>query len=103
MPKPSDITTVRLDPEQLAQLAKLIGQEIAAALGTAPAVVKRNGMLTPEEAAAYISKPVGTLKNWRWAGRGPKFIKVGRAIRYRIEALEKYLSANTRQTTDPLR
>ena len=40
-----------------------------------------------------------TLQNWRYKGIGPKFIKVGGAIRYRLTDLEKYLEANTRQST----
>ena len=39
-----------------------------------------------------------TLDNWRSQGRGPKFIRVGRLCRYKIEDLEKYLAARTVET-----
>ncbi len=53
---------------------------------------------------AYAAEYLGglcpqTLQNWRYKGIGPKFIKVGGAIRYRIKDLEKYLDDNTRQST----
>jgi hypothetical protein len=44
---------------------------------TAPA-----GKATPEELADYLKKPLQTLANWRWLGKGPKFTKVGRDVRY---------------------
>ena len=35
-----------------------------------------------------------TLKNWRWAGRGPKFLKLGFACRYRWEAIVEFERSN---------
>ena len=37
-----------------------------------------------------------TLQSWRYAGRGPRFIKLGRMIRYRKADVDAYLNANTR-------
>jgi predicted DNA-binding transcriptional regulator AlpA len=37
-----------------------------------------------------------TLQSWRYGGRGPRFIKLGRMIRYRTADIEAYLRANTR-------
>ncbi len=37
-----------------------------------------------------------TLQSWRYAGRGPRFIKLGRIVRYRGADIEAYLRANTR-------
>ena len=34
-----------------------------------------------------------TLANWRSHGRGPRFIRVGRLIRYRVEDLQAFLDA----------
>lgn len=36
-----------------------------------------------------------TLQSWRYAGRGPRFIKLGRMVRYRAGDVEAYLRANT--------
>jgi hypothetical protein len=36
------------------------------------------------------------LQSWRYSGRGPRFIKLGRLVRYRIVDIDAYLAANTR-------
>jgi len=35
-----------------------------------------------------------TLQSWRYSSRGPRFIKVGRLIRYRNADVESYLAKN---------
>ena len=40
-----------------------------------------------------------TLNNWRCAGIGPAYIKVGRAIRYRSADLEQWV---TKQRINPI-
>ncbi len=37
-----------------------------------------------------------TLQSWRYGGRGPRFIKLGRTVRYRNADVDAYLRANTR-------
>lgn len=37
-----------------------------------------------------------TLQSWRYTGRGPRFIKLGRMVRYRNADIDAYLRANTR-------
>jgi predicted DNA-binding transcriptional regulator AlpA len=37
-----------------------------------------------------------TLQSWRYAGRGPRFIKLGRLVRYRNADIDSYLAAQTR-------
>jgi hypothetical protein len=44
-------------------------------------------------AAEVIGCAPRTLANWRSQRRGPRFIRVGRLIRYRIEDLQEYLNA----------
>lgn len=100
---PATVQTVRIDPDQLSELARLIGREVAAELRDNP-VIRTEGrqLLTPEEAAEFLGKPVGTIRNWRSRGCGPRFVKIGAAVRYRVDALEKFLKDNTR-TTDGTR
>lgn len=38
-----------------------------------------------------------TLQRWRWLRRGPVYLKVGGAIRYRIEDVEAFEAAQRRQ------
>jgi predicted DNA-binding transcriptional regulator AlpA len=37
-----------------------------------------------------------TLQSWRYSGHGPRFIKLGRMVRYRVADVDAYLNANTR-------
>ena len=49
------------------------------------------GLLTAKQAARYLSISTKWLANQRWQGTGPKFIKVGGAVRYRVSDLEQFL------------
>jgi predicted DNA-binding transcriptional regulator AlpA len=46
-------------------------------------------------AADYLGLHARTLDNWRSQGRGPRYVRVGRRIVYRIADLESYLDART--------
>jgi hypothetical protein len=41
-----------------------------------------------------------TIERWRSTGRGPAFIKVGRRVLYRREAIESWLDQQTRSHTN---
>jgi excisionase family DNA binding protein len=56
-------------------------------------------LLKDHEAAGYLKVPVGTLANWRYQGKGPRFVKVGRHVRYRRSDVEAWLEGNARQST----
>lgn len=40
-----------------------------------------------------------TLENWRTYGRGPRYVKIGGRVRYRVSDLLSYLDESTRQST----
>ena len=40
-----------------------------------------------------------TLERWRWLGQGPKFLKLGGRIAYRLEDIETYEAQQLRQVT----
>ncbi len=46
---------------------------------------------SPTAVSAYLDVPVGTLTQWRYRGLGPKFLKVGRHVRYRREDVLAWL------------
>ena len=48
---------------------------------------------TPEAARILKISPV-TLERWRGLGAGPKFCRLGRAIRYRLSDLHSWVDAN---------
>jgi excisionase family DNA binding protein len=54
-------------------------------------------VLTATEAAAYLQVPVETLRRWRSVGSGPRHAKVGRHVRYRRAALDRWLEEQERE------
>jgi len=48
--------------------------------------------LTPAQLVARWNNAVttGTLSNWRSQGRGPKFVKFGRNVRYPLDGVIAY-------------
>jgi predicted DNA-binding transcriptional regulator AlpA len=57
------------------------------------------GLLTETEAARVLGLAVPTLRRWRWAGRGPRFAKIGAAVRYDPAELRAYIERSTRTST----
>lgn len=53
-----------------------------------------NQPLTETEAAARLGLKVATLRAWRTKGRGPAYVRLGRAIRYLTADLDEFLHAN---------
>ena len=59
-------------------------------------------LLTESQVADILNLRVATLRHWRWLGVGPKFIKIGAAVRYHPEQLKDYLVKQVRSSTsDP--
>ena len=52
-----------------------------------------------EGASRVVGVTVETLRNWRWRGDGPPFLKMGRRVRYRLVDLADYLDGCTRTST----
>lgn len=55
---------------------------------------------TPGAVADYTGVPVSTLAQWRYLERGPRFVKVGRMVRYRRIDIDEWLTANTVNTKE---
>lgn len=49
-------------------------------------------LLTPAEVAACLGVPVSTLYQWRYVGKGPRAIRVGRHLRWRPSELNQWLN-----------
>jgi len=57
-----------------------------------------DALLTPRQAAAFLSVPVQTLAIWRCNGRvALRFVKVGRHVRYRRSDLMAFVQTNLRE------
>jgi excisionase family DNA binding protein len=49
-----------------------------------------NPWMTPEEVAKRFKVPLATVYAWRYKRTGPTAVKVGRHLRYRVEAVEQW-------------
>ena len=59
-------------------------------------------LLCETEVAKILAVKTSTLRRWRWAGTGPRFRKIGAAVRYHPQDLEDYLAESVRtSTSDP--
>lgn len=47
---------------------------------------------TTNQAADYLKLSPKTLVNWRGEGKGPRFVRLGRAVRYRKSDLDAYVA-----------
>jgi len=47
--------------------------------------------MTDRQAAERLGLAAQTLRNYRFQGRGPKYLKLGRAVRYRPSDLDDWL------------
>lgn len=56
-------------------------------------------LLTTQEAAEILRVKESTLEQWRWQGRGPVFVKVGRLVRYRLADLEAFTAGRVYSST----
>jgi predicted DNA-binding transcriptional regulator AlpA len=64
-------------------------------------VTSRQGAepLTEIEAAGRLGLKVATLRAWRHQGRGPAFVRLGRAIRYLGSDIDEFLTLNRHHPT----
>jgi hypothetical protein len=59
-------------------------------------------LFTVNEAAAILRCSRHSLNRWRLTGGGPRFVYVGRRVRYARAALADFIAASTRNSTsDP--
>lgn len=56
-------------------------------------------LLTQKELSERIDTKESTLAQWRYLGRGPKFVRLGRKIFYREQDIADFIEANVHQST----
>ncbi len=56
-------------------------------------------LMDQRELAAYVGKSTAWCERARWAGEGPRFIKLGRHVRYRADDVLAWIEANAKQST----
>lgn len=60
-------------------------------------------ILTTIEAAEYLRLGKPTLERFRLTGEGPKFCKLGGAVRYRLPDLDRWLESHLINSTSEKR
>jgi hypothetical protein len=61
-----------------------------------PVAIERHTLMDEQKAAEFLSVKPQTLANWRCTRRYPlAFVKIGRAVRYRLADLEAFIDART--------
>ena len=56
-------------------------------------------LLAEEQAAQLMGKSVSTLQKDRVSGAGVPYVKLGRAVRYRLSDLKAHIARNIRRST----
>lgn len=54
-------------------------------------------LLKERDAARVLTISTRTLQAWRTRGVGPAFVRIGRAVRYRLSAMMEFMNSNTHQ------
>lgn len=65
--------------------------------GFARATAQLNGMLgllTQHQLAELLNVQTTTLREWRRLGKGPDFVKIEKAVYYRLEDVQKWIKLN---------
>ena len=58
-----------------------------------PSLPKQPGMFNDVQVTEYLNMSVATLRRWRLFRQGPKFVKIGSAVRYKREDVETWLNS----------
>lgn len=56
---------------------------------------EESDLISEARLAARLGVSRSTLQSWRYAGKGPRYIKIGRFVRYRNGDIDAYLRAQT--------
>jgi predicted DNA-binding transcriptional regulator AlpA len=56
---------------------------------------ERPAALTERDVARLLSVTVSCVRAWRLRGGGPSFLRMGRAVRYRIEDVDRFMASRT--------
>ena len=60
------------------------------------------GLMTPAEAASFLSITPKVLERWRGIGEGPSFVRLSRkSIRYRREDVEEFVTQRVKDAVAP--
>lgn len=58
-----------------------------------------DALIPSRQMPGHIGISAQTLANWRNAGKGPKYIKIGRMVAYRVGTVRDWLAKQQRSNT----
>jgi hypothetical protein len=61
---------------------------------------KPRPLATPREVAGYLRNSPATLKQWRWQGTGPAYIRHGKEVTYEWDDVIAWALAHKHPTAD---
>lgn len=53
--------------------------------------LRRRGWLSPAGLAEYLGIPIATVYRWNYTGAGPRFVRIGKHVRYEPDAVADWL------------
>ncbi len=56
-------------------------------------------LLKTGEVSLMLGMKKSTLEAWRFYGKGPKFLKISRAVRYRLEDIQEFINESVKHST----
>lgn len=62
----------------------------------------QNQLYQPNIVSEMLCVSAATLRKWRWEGKGPKFVKIGRKVVYRQSDIDDYVQSQIRSSTSDL-
>jgi excisionase family DNA binding protein len=66
-----------------------------------PVTMTTETYFTPREAAEYLRSSTSTLAKARLTKRGPAFVRIGRAVRYRKSDIDAWMSSSVTRHVEP--
>ena len=58
---------------------------------------RMENLFTSNEVSDRTGIPEATLRQWRWLGIGPAYVKLGKAVRYSAGDLDAWIAENRHQ------
>jgi hypothetical protein len=65
-------------------------------------VDENDPLISSEQTAGILHVGAQSLATWRCKGRGPRFVKIGRAVFYRESAIKNWLKGQERDPAQKL-
>lgn len=63
------------------------------------AELAKKKLITPEQLAIWLGLSLNTVNQWRYLKRGPRFLKIGKNVRYSEEDVLEWLDQQSREGT----